>query len=80
MTGRFEPIKFDQLEAGLADLATSLAFPPTPDLASAVGVRLRAQATDPAAIQEHARRVGMPADGITQVVDTVIVRPDPTNV
>ena len=36
------------------------------------------QATDPEAIREHARRVGMPADSITRVVDTVIVRPDPT--
>ena len=38
------------------------------------------QATDPEAIREHARRVGMPADAITSVVDTVIVRPDPTNI
>jgi hypothetical protein len=38
------------------------------------------QATDPEAIREHARRVGMPADAITPVIDTVIVRPDPTNV
>jgi hypothetical protein len=37
------------------------------------------QATDPDAIREHARRVGMPADAITPVVDTVIVRPDPIN-
>lgn len=37
------------------------------------------QATDPEAIREHARRVGMPADAITPIVDTVIVRPDPTN-
>jgi hypothetical protein len=37
------------------------------------------QATDPEAIREHARRVGTPADAITPVVDTVIVRPDPTN-
>lgn len=36
------------------------------------------QATDPEAIREHARRVGMPADSITRVIDTVIVRPDPT--
>jgi hypothetical protein len=36
------------------------------------------QATDPAAIREHARRVGMPADSITEVADTVIIRPDPT--
>ena len=38
------------------------------------------QATDPEAIREHARRVGMPADAITPILDTVIVRPDPTNV
>lgn len=38
------------------------------------------QATDPEAIREHARRVGMPADNITRIVDTVVVRPDPTNV
>jgi hypothetical protein len=38
------------------------------------------QATDPEAIKEHARRVGMPADAITPVLDTVIVRPDPVNV
>jgi len=37
------------------------------------------QATDPEAIREHARRVGMPADSITPVLDTVIIRPDPTN-
>lgn len=38
------------------------------------------QATDAEAIREHARRVGMPADAVIPVVDTVIVRPDPTNV
>jgi hypothetical protein len=38
------------------------------------------QASDPEAIREHARRVGMPADTITPVVDTVIIRPDPINV
>jgi hypothetical protein len=37
------------------------------------------QASDPEAIREHARRVGMPADAITPIVDTMIVRPDPTN-
>lgn len=36
------------------------------------------QATSPEAIREHARRVGMPADGITEIADAVIVRPDPT--
>jgi hypothetical protein len=35
------------------------------------------QATDPEAIREHASRVGMPADEIIEVVDTVVVRPDP---
>ena len=36
------------------------------------------QATDPEAVREHARRVGMPADSITEIADTVIVRPDPS--
>lgn len=36
------------------------------------------QATNPEAVREHARRVGMPADVITEIADTVIVRPDPT--
>lgn len=35
------------------------------------------QATDPEAVRQHARRVGMPADAITEVSDTVIIRPDP---
>jgi hypothetical protein len=35
------------------------------------------QATDPAAVREHASRVGMPAENITEIADTVIVRPDP---
>ncbi len=35
------------------------------------------QATTPEAIRKHAERVGMPADEITLVADTVIVRPDP---
>lgn len=36
------------------------------------------QATDPEALRQHARRVGMPADTITEVADAVIVRPDPS--
>lgn len=36
------------------------------------------QATSPDAVREHARRVGMPADTITEVADAVIVRPDPS--
>ncbi len=35
------------------------------------------QAVSESAIQEHARRVGMPADEITPVKTTVIVRDDP---
>ncbi len=35
------------------------------------------QATDAAAIREHARRVGMSADEIVAVEDTVVVREDP---
>ena len=35
------------------------------------------QATSEDAIREHARRVGMPADEITCVANTVIIREDP---
>jgi hypothetical protein len=35
------------------------------------------QASSPEAIRDHASRVGMPADEITLVADTVLVRPDP---
>jgi hypothetical protein len=35
------------------------------------------QAVSPAAIEDHARRVGMPADEITLVARTVVVRDDP---
>jgi hypothetical protein len=35
------------------------------------------QATSPEAIREHAKRVGMPADEIFDVADTVVIRPDP---
>jgi hypothetical protein len=37
------------------------------------------QGVDEAAIREHARRVGMPADEITPVGQTVIVRQDPSS-
>jgi hypothetical protein len=35
------------------------------------------QASGPEAVRDHASRVGMPADEITPVLDTVLVRPDP---
>ena len=38
------------------------------------------QAISPEAIREHAQRVGMPADEITPVGATVIVRADPQEV
>jgi sporulation protein YlmC with PRC-barrel domain len=38
------------------------------------------EAESPEAIRAHADRVGMPADEITSVADTVIVRPDPSPV
>jgi hypothetical protein len=34
------------------------------------------QATDPEALREHARCVGMPADTITRVAETVVIRQD----
>jgi len=37
------------------------------------------QATNPEAVRDHARRVGMPADAITEIADLVIVRPDPSS-
>src|SRR4051812_34228685 len=35
------------------------------------------QAASPEAIRKHANRVGMPADEIWKVADTVVIRPDP---
>jgi hypothetical protein len=35
------------------------------------------QASSPEAIRKHAHRVGMPADDIWNVADTVVIRPDP---
>lgn len=35
------------------------------------------QATDRESVRKHAHRVGMPADEILDVVDTVVIRPDP---
>lgn len=35
------------------------------------------QASGIEAVREHAGRVGMPADEVLEVVDTVVIRPDP---
>ena len=37
------------------------------------------QASSPEAIRKHAHRVGMPADEIWNVADTVVIRPDPVS-
>jgi hypothetical protein len=36
------------------------------------------QGTSPEKVVEHATRAGLPADEVLQVVDTVLVRPDPS--
>ena len=36
------------------------------------------ESSSPEAIRDHARRVGMPADEVIPVADTVVVRPDPS--
>jgi Protein of unknown function (DUF4242) len=36
------------------------------------------EARDPESIREHARRVGMPGDEIFPIVDTIIIRDDPS--
>ena len=35
------------------------------------------EASDQEAVRKHAHRVGMPADQIWEVADTVVIRPDP---
>lgn len=35
------------------------------------------QASGPEAVRDHAQRVGMPADEVLEVADTVVIRPDP---
>ena len=45
--------------------------------AGGVGTVCIYEATSPEAIREHSDRVGMPADEIVAVCDTVVIRPDP---
>lgn len=35
------------------------------------------EASDPEAVRSHAGKVGMPADEVLHIADTVVVRPDP---
>jgi thiamine biosynthesis protein ThiC len=44
----------------------------------AVGTVCIYQATSPEAVREHAQRADLPADEVVRVVDTVLVRPDPS--
>jgi predicted solute-binding protein len=48
-----------------------------PETEGTLGTVCVYQASSPEKIREHASRVGMPADEILEVADTVIVRPDP---
>ena len=43
----------------------------------AIGTVCVYQASSAEKIREHATRVGMPADEVSEVLDTVFVRPDP---
>lgn len=45
--------------------------------AGSVGTVCVYEATDEAAIREHAERAGLPVDEVIAVADTVLVRPDP---
>jgi hypothetical protein len=45
---------------------------------SNVGTVCIYQATSPEAVREHAKRADLPADEVVKVVDTVLVRPDPS--
>ena len=38
------------------------------------------EGTSPEKVREQAERTGMPADEIAQVLDTVVIRPDPVKV
>jgi hypothetical protein len=66
MSDRMGPLPYAEIEARLVDLSTALAFPATPDLASAVGSRLRAAASGAggtvAEVRERAER-GRAANG-----------------
>ena len=61
-------VDFMDLEAQLADLAGALAFPPTPDLAKAVGARLRVPATGPIPFRRSMRRSLLLAAALTILV------------
>lgn len=47
------------------------------DQSGSIGSVCVYQAVDAHAIQRHSERVGMPADEINEVIETVVVRPDP---
>jgi hypothetical protein len=56
MSDHDAPIAHVELERRLADLASALAFPPTPDLAAVVGSRLRSPQLRPLPIRRSVRR------------------------
>jgi len=57
MSDRLRPTTNDDLDRRLADLATVVAFPPTPDLAGAVALRLRAAPAPAGAAWAHPRQL-----------------------
>ena len=61
-------VDFMDLEAQLADLAGALAFPTTPDLATAIGARLRAPAARPLPFRRSMRRSLLLAAALTLLV------------
>jgi uncharacterized protein DUF4242 len=50
-----------------------------PEESGSLGTICIYEATSPDAIRDHAGSVGMPADEIMEIADTVIVRPDPVS-
>ena len=56
MTDRLGAMPLDQLEVELSDLATAIVFPPTPNLANAVALRLRESGET---IEERPREFGV---------------------
>lgn len=79
------PAELEQAAARSSDVAAS-AFPDSiswirsyvvEETDGGLGTVCIYQASDADTVRAHANRVGMPADEVLTVADTVIVRPDP---
>jgi len=71
--GRSADIADNEMPADIRWIRTYIVHEPD----GLVGTVCIYQASNPGKIIEHAVRTGMPADEISEVADTVIVRPDP---